>query len=75
MIGIGNVESTNESIKWLNEQVLSLFSFITLNDFSYENKLKIITKLIPNVCQKTAKKLLTLTHSLRESDDLNVNLN
>lgn len=74
IIGLGDVESANASVKWINEQVLSLFLFSTLNDLSFKDKLKIITKLIPNVCQKTAKQLLILTHSLHDSHDLSVRL-
>lgn len=72
IIGLGDVESANASIKWLNEQVLSLFLFHTLYSPTFENEMKIIVESIPNVSQKTAKQLLTLTRSLRDSHDSNV---
>uniref|UniRef100_F1KQG7 VWFA domain-containing protein n=1 Tax=Ascaris suum TaxID=6253 RepID=F1KQG7_ASCSU len=66
IIAVG--DSENES-RWLNEQVLSLFTFHTMKALSVDAQCRVIGSLVPNEDATQTRNVVTFVESLRNSPD------
>lgn len=64
-------DSENES-RWLNEQVLSLFTFHTMKALSVDAQCRVIGSLVPNEDATQTRNVVTFVESLRNSPDAGV---
>jgi hypothetical protein len=70
-----SANSTGSTSRYLNDQLLSLFIFHTLPAMESAQELQLISKLVPDVDQKTAEKLIGFVQKLSTSHDAKVILN
>lgn len=69
LIALADSAQSTTTGKWLNDQLLSLFLYYSLEPASMEEELTIVKGQLPNVDESVARKLLSFVHELRKTQD------
>ncbi|CAD5229391.1 unnamed protein product [Bursaphelenchus okinawaensis] len=67
-----SADGSGPTSKWLNDQILSLFLFKSLEVMTLEEEKHLILSLVPNSKGETSEKLIQFSNYLKSSSDVNL---